>query len=96
VSKGPYNFSDERSFSKFKRIKNELRSTIRQDCLYHLMLMSLELEVLRDIELTELSEKVTKIKARKMSLPSVLSSTRVFKSAVTLSPGACTVCASTA
>jgi hypothetical protein len=76
VSNGP-NCSGERSFSKLKRIKNELRLTILQGRLNHLTLMSLEHEVLRKIDLTELIDKFTKIKARKMSLPSAPSSTGV-------------------
>ena len=71
------NCSGERSFSKHKRIKNELRSTMRQDRLNHLLLMSLEHEVLREIDLTELIDKFAKIKTRKMPLPSAPSSTGV-------------------
>jgi len=60
------NCSSEPSFSKLKRIKNELRSTMRQDRLNRLTLMSLEHEVLREIELTELIDNFAKVKARKM------------------------------
>ena len=39
---------------------------MRQDRLNHLTLMSLEHEVLREIDFTELIDKFPKIKARKM------------------------------
>ena len=76
MSNGHYNCSGERSFSKLKRMKNELRSTMREDHLNNITLMSrLEHEVLREIDLTELNQlidKFTKIKARKMlSVPSL-------------------------
>ena len=50
------NCSGERSFSKLKRIKNELRSRMREERLKGLTLMSLDLEheVLREIDVTEL------------------------------------------
>ena len=41
------NSSGERSFSKLKRIKNELRSSMSQRRLNHLPLMSIESELLR-------------------------------------------------
>jgi hypothetical protein len=84
VSNGHYNCSGERSFSKLKRIKNELRSTMRQDRLNHLTSMSLEHEVLREIDLTELIDKFAKIKAREMPLQSAPSSTGEFNLTVTL------------
>jgi hypothetical protein len=62
------NCSGERSFSKLKRVKNELRSTMRQDRLNHLTLMSLEHEVLRQTDLTKLIDKFAKVKARKMPI----------------------------
>ena len=61
------NCSGDRSFSKLKRIKNELRSTMRQDRLNHV----------GEIDLTELIDKFAKIKARKMLLPSAPLSTGV-------------------
>jgi len=60
------NCSGERSFSKLKRIKNDLRLTMYQYRLNHLTLMSLDHEVLREIELTELIDNFAKVKARKM------------------------------
>ena len=50
---------------------------MRQVRLNHLLLMSLEHELLREIDLTELIDKFAKIKARKMPLPSAPSSTGV-------------------
>ena len=41
------NCSGERPFSKLKRIKNELRSSMSQQRLYHLLLISIESELLR-------------------------------------------------
>ena len=41
------NSSGERSFSKLKQIKNELRSSVSQRRLNHLSLMSIESELLR-------------------------------------------------
>jgi len=60
------NCSGERSFSKLKNIKNDLRLTMYQYRLNRLTLMSLEHEVLREIELTELIDNFAKVKARKM------------------------------
>jgi hypothetical protein len=62
------NCSGERSFSKLKRIKNELRSTMHQERLNRLTLMSLEHEVLREIELRELIDKFAKVKSRKIPI----------------------------
>lgn len=64
------NCSGERSFSKLKRIKNELRSTMRQERLNHLTLMSLEHEVLRAINVTELIDKFANVKSRRLPTPS--------------------------
>jgi len=62
------NCSGERSFSKLKNIKNDLRLTMYQYRLNRLTLMSLEHEVLRENELTELIDNFAKLKARKMSV----------------------------
>ena len=62
---------------------------MRQDRLNYLTSMSLERKVLHEIDLTEVIDKFAKSKARKVPLPSAPSSTGVFNSAVTLSPGAC-------
>ena len=60
--------SSERSFAKLKLIKNELRSTVHQERLNRLTLMSLEHEVLREIELRELVDKFAKVKSRKIPI----------------------------
>ena len=60
------NCSGERPFSKLKRIRNDLRLTMYQYRLNHLILMILDHEVLREIELTELIDNFAKVKARKM------------------------------
>ena len=60
------NCSGERSFLKLKNIKNDLRLTMYQYRLNRLTLMSLDHEVLREIELTELINNFAKLKARKM------------------------------
>jgi len=56
----------ERSFSKLKRIKNDLRLTMYQYRLNHLTPMSLDHEVLCEIELTELIDNFAYVKAQKM------------------------------
>jgi hypothetical protein len=71
------NCCGERSFSTLKRIKNELRSTMRQTRLNRLTLNSLEHQVLGEIDLTELNDKFAKIKDRNMPLQSAPSSTDV-------------------
>ena len=71
------NCSDERSFSKLKRIKNELRSTMREERSNNLTLMSLEHEVLREIDVTELIDKFAKVKSQKMPTPSQSTSAAV-------------------
>lgn len=48
------NCSGERSFSKLKRIKNELRITVRQERLNSLSLMSIECDMLQNIDFEEI------------------------------------------
>jgi len=65
------NYSGECSFSKLKRIKNELRSTNASRTIERLnrrTLMSLEHEVLHEIELRELIDKFAKVKSRKIPI----------------------------
>ena len=62
------NCSGERSFSKLKRIKNELLSAMHQERLNRLTLMSLEHDVLQEIELRELIDKFAKVKSRKIPI----------------------------
>lgn len=62
------NCSGERSFSKLKRIKNELRNTIEQDRLNNLTLMNIECDLLREIDLSSIIYKFAHIKSRKVCL----------------------------
>lgn len=57
--------SGEHSFSKLKRIKNELRSTMKQPRLNMLSLMSIESSMLRDIDFAETVREFASRKARK-------------------------------
>lgn len=57
--------SGERSFSKLKRIKNELRSTMKQSRLNMLSLMSIEHTVLRQIDFSDIISEFASRKARK-------------------------------
>lgn len=59
------NCSGERSFSKLKRIKNELRSTMGQNRLNNLTLMSIEHELLREIDISSIINKFAHAKSRK-------------------------------
>ena len=62
------NCSAERSFSKMKLIKNRLRTSMCNDRLSHLALMSIEADIQRDINFEELVTEFAKKKARKVSL----------------------------
>lgn len=62
------NCSGERSFSKLKRIKNELRSTMLQERLNSLSLMSIEYDVLKDINFEEVIDDFALLKVRKTPL----------------------------
>ncbi len=53
--------SAERSFSKLKLIKNDLRSTMDQDRLVHLALISIEHAVARSTPFDEMLENVRKM-----------------------------------
>ena len=59
------NCSGERSFSKMKYIKNRLRTTMHHDRLSHLALMSIEYDILRDIDFDILITKFSRAKSRK-------------------------------
>jgi hypothetical protein len=62
------NCSAERSFSKMKLIKNRLRTLMWNDRLSHLTLMSIEADILREINFEDLVTEFAKKKARKVSL----------------------------
>ena len=57
----------ERSFSKLKHIKNRLRTTMTQERLTYLALISIEYDVLREINFDELIEEFARRKAHKVS-----------------------------
>jgi len=62
------NCSGGRSFSKLKQIKNELRSSMSQQRLNHLLLMSIESELLRKQNFDKLILEFACEKARKILL----------------------------
>ena len=59
------NCSGERSFSKLKRVKNEQRTSLGQDKLNHLTLLSIEHELLDELEVKDIIKKFALQKARK-------------------------------
>ena len=59
------NCEGERSFSKLKRIKNELRTTMTQKRLSALSLMSVESELVRDMDFEDIIQEFSKKKSRK-------------------------------
>ena len=60
------NCSGERSFSKLKFIKNRLRTTMRHDRLSHQALMSVECDILREIDFDKLIQDFARVKSRKV------------------------------
>lgn len=58
--------SGEGSFSKLKLIKNYLRSTMCQERLNGLSVISIEKNILNTIDIEELSEKFSKLKSRRV------------------------------
>ena len=60
------NCSGERSFSKMKFIKNQLRTTMTYDRLSFLTLMSTEYDILREIDFNQLIQDFAKMKSRKV------------------------------
>nr|XP_042894988.1 zinc finger MYM-type protein 1-like [Parasteatoda tepidariorum]XP_042895119.1 zinc finger MYM-type protein 1-like [Parasteatoda tepidariorum]XP_042899228.1 zinc finger MYM-type protein 1-like [Parasteatoda tepidariorum]XP_042901855.1 zinc finger MYM-type protein 1-like [Parasteatoda tepidariorum]XP_042906919.1 zinc finger MYM-type protein 1-like [Parasteatoda tepidariorum]XP_042909334.1 zinc finger MYM-type protein 1-like [Parasteatoda tepidariorum] len=64
------NCSGERSFSKLKRIKNELRSTMLQERLNSLSLMSIECDILNTIDFEEVINDFAHLKSRRVPLQS--------------------------
>lgn len=59
------NCEGERSFSKLKRIKNELRTTMTQKRLSALSLMAVESELVRDMAFEDIIQEFSKKKSRK-------------------------------
>ena len=60
--------SAERAFSKLRLIKSRLRSTMKQERLESLMLMSVEADVLEQLDLENLVQKFVDMAPRKMDL----------------------------
>ena len=61
--------SGERCFSALKRIKSPLRSTMTQERLVSLCLMSANVDVLRKLDVNEVSKKFAAIKCRRKPVP---------------------------
>ena len=59
------NCEGERSFSKLKRIKNDFRTTMGQSRLNALSLLSIEWELLRELDTEKMIDDFAKSKARK-------------------------------
>ena len=62
------NCSGERSFSKLAQIKNKLRSTMLDERLSALTLMSIESDILRQINFSSLIQTFASLKSRKCEL----------------------------
>ena len=62
------NCSEERSFSKLKIIKNRFRTTLGQEKLNWLALMSIESDVLRSVDFRDIIKDFANSKARKVSI----------------------------
>lgn len=60
--------SAERAFSKLKLVKSRLRSTMNQDRLENLMVMSVEVDLLENLDLNSLVQKFTDSAPRRMNL----------------------------
>ncbi|CAM5082141.1 unnamed protein product [Eretmochelys imbricata] len=58
----------EHSFSKLKLLKNYLRSTMSQNCLSGLALISVESSIAKNLDFTELSIRLRKYKNQKNSV----------------------------
>ena len=60
------NCSSERSFSKMKIIKNRLRTTLTHERLSNLAIMSIEYDILRELDFNNLVKDFAAQKARKV------------------------------
>ena len=61
------NCTSERSFSKMKLIKSRLRSSMEEDRLVHLVLLSSERDILREITFDDIVKNFANEKCRKKS-----------------------------
>jgi len=61
------NCSAERSFSKLKLIENCLRTSMSQEQLVNLAVMSIESDILREIDFTDIIKAFAVTKSRKVS-----------------------------
>ena len=59
------NYSDEMSFSKLKCVKNQQRTSLGQDKLNYLALLSIEHELLNEIKVKDIIKKLASQKERK-------------------------------
>ena len=62
------NCSGERSFSKLKLIQNRLRTTMKQSRLVNLTIMSIESDILRELDFANVIDTFASLKARKVVL----------------------------
>ena len=62
------NCTGEHSFSKLRRIKNVQRTTIGQERLNMLTLMSIEIELLRAIDINSIIDDFARVKAQKHNM----------------------------
>lgn len=62
------NCSAERSFSKLKLIKNRLRTSMSHDRLSNLAVMSIEHDILRELDFNDVIDEFASRKARKVSI----------------------------
>ncbi|KAF7655414.1 hypothetical protein LDENG_00056290 [Lucifuga dentata] len=62
------NCEGERSFSRMKRVKNELRTTMGQNRLTALSLMAIEYELVREMDFEDIIEAFATSKSRKRKI----------------------------
>lgn len=61
------NCSAERSFSKLKLIENRLRTSMTQERLVNLAIMSIESDILQDIEFQDIISDFARLKSRRVT-----------------------------
>jgi hypothetical protein len=61
------NCSAERSFSKLKLIENRLRTSMTQERLVNLAIMSIESDILQDIEVQDIISDFASLKSRRVT-----------------------------